>query len=729
MNRRLLGNVCLTLVAISSWGCRPAEVPIKPVASAAKTPTSDAALSPLDSIQGAEFQSFTGVAEPWMLPGKIDSVSAAQTQLQVSIDRLSIMENDNSQKLAGSIDMMMRLIVLETTLDGNRCDGPCLDSRINAYRIFQTWNLLFEINFVHSLFDGAVDMLGINLSSDKKLKFRQFVQSSFGLSAQNWRALSIERIRFSGTSDSRKMELLEELAQDESRRSAYRTAAGLYELALPLAKEEHRSTIDTQMAINCYRELDIPCGDKARDKALSRPVSPAQKTNAETATDLQRLRSAAMRISRSSSSSVEARLVRGFDSIELVRYSEAKALFESLRKELPRDARPIVGLATILIEEGFRVGEAHKMLVAARGLENRELAYYEMRIGTWFEDFKTLNFSQSGGPNKAIAGLSGQLRDVEEAIEEYARLVPDKGQALRHAVAIGEVLIQMQLGRMQEVDLRNAIDAAIPEVNGYLQNKESTLYLRRLQLILSRFDADGKRALTSVGRKESLVELVDMHAALRFALVMVHNTGHAEFASDLKLNSSFVGRDLRSSALAVLALQKQDKAMWMEVETLVEALLSEAPDEENRFRLTNNLAVAKYRLGKVGEAQSILGSLVASREKASVASINAPAMDKNSGPEDFAALSGSGMDDLLKGAKVAARRWIARKEKGRKLEVKEHAALAASVSQGLGRRSFGERGVLLENSFHLGVGYSTVDKLVIELDMRVLPWFVLPASE
>ncbi|MBL4632739.1 MAG: hypothetical protein JKY56_02640 [Kofleriaceae bacterium] len=731
---RSLNSVsCLPLIAAIISGCSPVKgnTVVVPVAAA---PEPAPQISPLDTLKNADFQTLSDLAAPWIQPAKGGSVSESLSNLQGRLAILETMNNDNSLKLALSLDMLMKLMALEVSLESATCDSDCLDSRIASYRILLLWKELFALSIGQGLFDGALDVLEIHLPPDKKEELRQFIYSVARVSEQNWRNLSVFRVRMKSTSSARKVALLEELAQAESRRSEYRNAAGLYSLALTLGTKDEQRNLRRQLAINCYRELNVECGARERKAAESRTAKNAEQdvdqSDSDYLTLLEKVQTAASRISRNDTSTVEARLQSGYDYIDLSRYSDANKIFRELEKESPRDARPIVGLASVIIDDGFRIGKAHTLLLQARGFTHREVGYYELRIGTWFEGFKILEMGNSSkSPEPVLQYLSQQLAELEEAIEEYAKLEPDKGQALRQAMSIGEVLIQLQLGTKQQEDLRKAIDLGIPAVSQLVLKQGPSLYLRRLQLVLSRFDLDGKRALASVGASEAIAELSDMYLQLRFALVMVHDVGLKEFASDSQQGTSFVARDLRSAALAALALEKKGIELWKQVEVLLEDLVRDAPDEDSRFRLTNNLAVVQFRLGKVGDAQGVLRSILKDRTKISVASINALAMDSSAGAKEFASLSEEAMSELWPGARVTARHWIARKAKGRKLTAKERAGLAASVSQKIGKRVFGDRGVLLEQDFHLGVGYSSVDKLAFELDMKVRPWLVLPASE
>ncbi len=731
---RSLNSVsCLPLIAAIISGCSPNKGNVVVVPGTAVVTPADQ-VSPLDTLKNADFQKLSDLAASWMQPAKGGSVSDALSKLQSRLAMLDTINNDNSLKLALSIDMLMKLMALETSLESASCDVVCLDSRITSYGILLQWKELFELNLAKGFFDGALEVLEIHLPPDKKDELRQFVHSVARVSEQNWRNLSVLRVGMENTSNARKVVLLQELAQVESRRSEYRNAAGLYTMALTLGSTDEQRNLRRQLAINCYRELDVECGDRERKAAENRTEAVAEQGAEEPGTDylelLEEVRSAASRISLNDKSTVEARLQRGYDYIDLSRYSDANTVFRDLQTESPRDARAIVGLASVIIDDSFRIGEAHALLLQARGFSHREVGYYELRIGTWFEDFKTVETSnRSKSPELVLEFLSQQLTELEEAIEGYAKLDSDKGKALHQAMSIGEVLIQLRLGTKQPEDLRKAIDLGIPQVNQLILKQGRSLYLRRLQLILSRFDLDGKRALASVGVGETITELSDMYLQLRFALVMVHDVGLNEFTSETEQGTSFIARDLRSAALAALALEKKSISMWRQVEALLEDLVRDAPDEDSRFRLTNNLAVVQFRLGKVGDAQGVLHSILTDTTKTSVASINVLVMDSSAGSKEFASLSGEAMADLWPGARIAARRWIMRKEKGRRLTARERGNLAASVSQKLGKRVFGDRGVLLEQDFRLGVGYGSVDKLAFELDMKVRPWLVLPASE
>ncbi|MCP4447367.1 MAG: hypothetical protein GY811_18765 [Myxococcales bacterium] len=101
----------------------------------------------------------------------------------------------------------------------------------------------------------------------------------------------------------------------------------------------------------------------------------------------------------------------------------------------------------------------------AETLENRDVKYYEIRIGTWFEEFNLGGFKGTGA-TEARASLAEQLSRLEAVIDEFALLSPDKGQALAHAMKVGAVLLKLQAGeRATEKELRRVLDSVVPTLN------------------------------------------------------------------------------------------------------------------------------------------------------------------------------------------------------------------------------------------------------------------------
>jgi hypothetical protein len=264
-----------------------------------------------------------------------------------------------------------------------------------------------------------------------------------------------------------------------------------------------------------------------------------------------------------------------------------------------------------------------------------------MRIGTDLGKFKNHPSTQSGDSAEEMFGsMAKQLIELDEAITEYAELAPDKGQALLHAVKVGRVLLQMQMGLSKGyADLRRVLDEVIPEVNRQLAARPPTLYMRRMQIMLARFDRNADRALSAVGDRPKVAELEEMQTQMRLALVLVHKRDIPAFAKQLADTPSFAARDALTGALAILAFGSQDNAKWLQIETLLQGLLVEAKDDATRLRLTNNLAVARFRRGEKGEAVELLIQGLQLGQEPSIANLNYLAIHEEAGPELLEALA------------------------------------------------------------------------------------------
>ncbi|MCP4447369.1 MAG: hypothetical protein GY811_18775 [Myxococcales bacterium] len=84
---------------------------------------------------------------------------------------------------------------------------------------------------------------------------------------------------------------------------------------------------------------------------------------------------------------------------------------------------------------------------------------------------------------------------------------------------------------------------------------------------------------------------------------------------------------------------------------------------------------------------------------------------------------------MSKGAVYQAGLWqdrVAKKRVPQAAEIKKRAAaFEGSVTPVVP----GNDGLLLERSFSIGLGYSSIKGLIFELSISVTPWFILPATE
>ena len=679
---------------------------------------------PLDAIYATQAESLSSLAPAWLKPETPSPLDEALQMLGRSINMLAVA--DGSKQLPSIIALVLSLTSVEIALEQASCDGDCLDLRLRGYQSLHSWHWLAGEGSMDVLLDGALATSGFQLDPEKRIALKAFLQKAFAASFQAWRRAAVERIRLDGTDAGTKLRLLSELASDQSEASEFLRAKRLYEQANELeTSPPKRALLLYRLAKTCYRQLDIECGDtrfKEADAAHTAAAPEQERSARDDATDTKTAAVGVIRLR--DASGVDKTLERARLQIRLARYSEAKAVLEALRASHPRDVRPVVGLAEIIIHRGFRIGAARKMLLKAQELEHKDLSYYEIVIGGWFEELKS-GFA-SGGQGMNLELLEAKLQELNQALDGYMKLAPDKGRALRYAVRLGGVLLRGQIGNdgNAKQHLRKALDEVIPRVNADLKGKAPTKHMRRLQLMLSRFDRNGARALATVGNKAKFAELEDLHIYMRFALDMVHQTGRDASIADLERHTGFAARDIHSGLIAAKALETGDAALWREVERRVNGLLAETTAGETRVRLLNNLAVTKYHLGNRSEAERLIGEAVGAQEKPSVAHLNALVIGSTSKLSQYESLA---VAEISPGD-LQARLWAARIANKRRLRPDEIKKLSEADAKKFYSTVSGAEGILLGQSFEMGFGYSTKERLIVNLDMPIVPWFVIPAT-
>lgn len=667
----------------------------------------------LGQIYETKAVSLAAAAPPWLKPDAPMPVAEGTTKLKAIADTLGLAANDKQSPTL--VALLVFLLDVEVAAEQGGCDETCMDVRIQAQRTLQSWELLTQTMGASFVFRGLDSNESIKAFSDAQRKgLMTLIETALANSKQNWRRLVVERIRMKETGNELRADLLSDLAVDQIDAGHFDRADGLYAYAKEKSEAaEKRAVLDYRLAANCYRRLAAGC-DARMKRADSAAKTEAVRKAREAAVVTKRAATAVKRLRNETEPS--ALLQRARHLTQLSRFEDARKILETLRAKDRKDARPLVAIAEIMLQRGFHLREAWKLLTSKDQLHHRELEYYEIVVGGWFEAMKNTGFEP--------AAVQQQLPSFRANIDEYAKLAPDKGRTLQYAMRIAEVALERRAssGPKSDKALRATMDAVISELSS---QSTPTPYLRRLQLVLARFDRNRPRAVSVVGPKPRIPKLAELHTYLRFSQALVYKTGRDELLADLEKRSDFRARDLRSALLAVKAHHTGAKKLWREVEHLTDELLKEAKDTETSVRLANNLAVARFRLGKVAEAGIPLGLAIEAQSKPSVANLNMLIMSDNALPKQFSDLVAAKLETGM----VQARLWELRRSSNRLPRPVEVKSMAKSADSILYEQSHGHEGLVVQRSFQIRLGYSTKEGLALELDLTGQPWLVLPALD
>ncbi|HEU5059435.1 MAG TPA: hypothetical protein VFU21_23035, partial [Kofleriaceae bacterium] len=466
------------------------------------------------------------------------------------------------------------------------------------------------------------------------------------------------------------------------------------------------------------------------DPAMAERLSGAGETG--------RLARAALRAS--SGKTFEARLERAHLLLDLGRRKTAVALFEELRRERPRDARPLVGLAQGEMET-IRGTRVRQYLRQASSLDHRDQRYYELAVGTAFTTLMPLLQELSARPDmtsdQIVSRLAALLAPLRADIDGLARFAPSRAAVLKVVIdgaadvmavrAQGDAALAAALGRAWRAGLEvrrahpsdpdahhlvfllaGAGPAPIAEIEAALVEDVPADLPRRDQVLLARAGVYLRLVLVGA-RVKGVARLTEMIAAIP--------AGAA---------AGWEARNLRADLAALSAAA--GTASWASALTAYRELLPVAPDKPERARIENNIGVILHRSGQPAEAQAAWDRAMRLGPAYPVPDLNHAATSDGTAYalEKLSQLAGSAE---LAGIGFQAAAWrrhfgLARGEKGAPA-VAELRAKAFEDAFGLG--TDGGTGFLAAGSFKVSFGYHSSRRLVIELGTESKTWLCLPA--
>jgi hypothetical protein len=370
-------------------------------------------------------------------------------------------------------------------------------------------------------------------------------------------------------------------------------------------------------AKDCYRQLDLACGDAALARGRGMPrVEPAQVADVEEVAA--RARTAA---AIGPTAPVEARMARAEQLVTFGRARMARAELEAIVGDARDDARPLVMLGWIAVEAGD-LAEARRRLTAATDLQHRERSFHDLLL--------MLGFLEAGRAMRDrdafFVKVNAVLAEVRQQLPGLAQIDPARAAVLTLAADVFAKLFALNDTRPFGARLRDVLPAALAVRDRHPEDVTAH------QMVLAATYFSGDRSLaraailaaptgTETQRRERAAALLHHILVWRAADLWPQATAAAEqLARD---GADLAAADLlRGDLLAVRATLKKEPASWRAAADAYKRAIAASPGED-LARACNNHGVALARQGKLAEARDAWHASAAARaELLEVPSLN-----------------------------------------------------------------------------------------------------------
>ncbi len=473
------------------------------------------------------------------------------------------------------------------------------------------------------------------------------------------------------------------------------------------------------LADACYRSLDLACGDRATRASRRAPGAALQRKRLDGLRTVRRR--ARARTGARPPRTFEARLARARAELDLGRSRAAETIYTALARSHPRDARPVVGLAAVAASRHLRVRAVRAQLDRAAHLEPKQRDYYELEIAAWQANFLDAMHGMAGDPDHLYQRLAAELPHLRSIVDGLARFEPARMAPLRALIDLADQLIAG--GRdppAGEVVGRVTRTLAIMQQLRSRYPHEDDVH--KAAYVLVQWSTDHALARTVLGARlpsglRHRRDVTALRARARYRLAVTWN------------DPSMLPRDraqpeLAADAWALRARASGRASDWRRAERGYRRLLRDARGE-TRARLLNNLGVT---LAAQGKRRAALAAWKESIDGG--ATTRAPDLNRAITARDQKTLA-----DLASWAGWAGLEWQAamwRLATGR-LSADDARALRKRAAErmrsvaGGARANDGRVGALLDATFQVGLGYSTVEGLVTNWELPMKTWLIIPA--
>jgi tetratricopeptide (TPR) repeat protein len=377
--------------------------------------------------------------------------------------------------------------------------------------------------------------------------------------------------------------------------------------AIDAVEPRHR----LELAALCFEALELQCGNEARQAAepARREAKAVLRRRFDRVDRLARLAAEAAQLD--DRADAEARLRRAEIMLALHRFDDAEELYRTLHRQHPDDARAVAGLARHAIASRADFHAAYQFIERSTAAEHRDLAYYEIAIGTRATTLvqDVLPRVSEGGVEAAIVVAGPYLAKLRADVLAYEELGADDGVVLHFLLdRLDEAVELLRKGKAAEI--RTRARALLPEAAQLQQRVPKNLHAYRILMSAASLSSDAKAAFAAVdgplpelGEHRSEGGLRRAAALLDLAVAwekfdrlddVLRRVDEAELpAGDPRAVA------LRAHVAALKARVTGDAEAWVAAADLYRAA---AADPEVPAVVRHDLGVVLHELGKRDEA-------------------------------------------------------------------------------------------------------------------------------
>lgn len=617
--------------------------------------------------------------------------------------------------------------LLERRLDD--CDLDCLARAEQAYSALDIPWLAEPDAFLGQLI-GLSSLMQRDVPENQGKAVLEYIRNIFARAPLRHRYVAVRILRRAPRSQAATA-TLRSLATRAERDGDYRLAVRLREAVLQRTAPTFADL--GALAGACVLAERLPCVERTIGRArAARDPDQTRITGLETQLALSR------RIGRMARArGLEQRLERAHLLVDVGRRREAIAEFDALQASHPRDARPVAGRARTWFDETM-TDKAVALVTKARALEHKDRHFYELAVGLSFQRIMDM---ASSGADQLDKGVIEYLPELRGDVEGLARFVPGVGGVLQIVVARlqeGVALIKMTDPAERRKRLSSITRAALADAMALRERHPREPDVYRLIFLAARFASPARdygAASTAIpAGVDQRDDLLLMQAGLLYSLAVSWRDGErvADIARALDALSpegaaSAPARMLRADTMVLEARLLGRKTLWPKIAAAYRELAPDAA-QEDRARIQNNLGVALWETGDRDGARAAWAEAITGGESHGVAQLNSTV---SSDKPDLDLLDRIADNSDRIGVRAQALRWkVARA----RLKGASRRAALQKVAQILSTSSVddaadGSAGVVLEESFNVGVGYSSRERLLVKLFLGRSASLLLPAPQ
>ncbi|MCA9652052.1 MAG: hypothetical protein KC501_19200, partial [Myxococcales bacterium] len=393
-------------------------------------------------------------------------------------------------------------------------------------------------------------------------------------------------------------------AQDEA------LAVGIMRRSLAMRGEAATAAHWLDLASLCYRSLELRCGNEARARAEALAPADDEKLAERLHRSLEQAKHANAVVELQDAAGLEDRLDQARALMELQRNADAREIYEQLHRLHPEDARPVAGLARVMLLERLDFVAAFEIIDRARPREHLDREWYELAIGVRATAllYHVLPQLADEDPDAIFDALRPALVQMDADISGLEELGADEGKVLRYIYDLGIDAWPKSRAEDQQ-PLLQLTRAQLTRTRALLEQVPASRHAYTLVLAASEFSADREQALAvlDLAPPAEHAEAVALRRAQAALDLVVSWDAREHAARMLELVDAIDGPDrpLATRRLVVdahvVARRLGQPGELPRLEARYRELLA-TPGGERDVVLLNNLAALVAEQGRTREA-------------------------------------------------------------------------------------------------------------------------------